>query len=117
MVVKERQLDRERIAGFIVVICLFVVIITMFCIRFLDVKILNIEYVDRGLYSVITDKGDINIEQNDILRIERTFTKASITGTTVEMDRIFTTKGFIYFTSLDPFYKTGQEIINSVDQA
>lgn len=115
VLVKNRQVDRERIAGALIIICLFVVIFTMVCIKSLDVKVQNIEYVDRGLYTVITKNGDINIDKNDILRIERTYTKASLTGVPVELDRIFTTKGFIYFTSLDPFYTTGCKLINSVD--
>jgi len=84
-------------------------------IRFLDVNVFNIELVDRGLYTVITDNGPINVSQDDILRIEQTYTKAAITGTPVELDRIYTIKGFIYISSLDPFYKTGHQLINSVD--
>jgi len=75
----------------------------------------NVELVDGGLYTIITDYGPVNVTQDDILRIERTYTKAAITGIPVELDRIFTTKGFIYISSLDPFYKTGHQLINSVD--
>jgi hypothetical protein len=84
-------------------------------IRLLDVKVSNIELVDQGLYTVITDNGPINVSQDDILRIERTYTKAAITGTPVELARIYTSKGFVYLSSLDPYYKTGLELINSVD--
>lgn len=115
MVIRERLVDRESITGAIIFICIFVILISVMSIRFLDVKVSNIELVDRGLYTVITDKGPINVSQDDILRIERSYTKVAITGTPVELDRIYTTKGFIYISSLDPFYKTGKQLINSVD--
>lgn len=115
MVIKERKLDRERISGAIVLISIAVILLSIVSIRFLDVKVSNIELVDRGLYTVITDKGPINVNQDDILRIERSYTKAAITGAPVELDRIYTTKGFIYISSLDPFYETGRKLINSVD--
>lgn len=115
MVIRERQVDRECITGAIILICIFVIILSVVSIRFLDVDVSNIELVDRGLYTVVTDNGPINVSQDDILRIERTYTKAAITGTPVELDRIYTIKGFIYISSLDPFYKTGHQLINSVD--
>ena len=115
MVIRERQVDRECITGAIILICIFVIILSVVSIRFLDVSVSNIELVDRGLYTVITDNGSINVSQDDILRIERTYTKVAITGTPVELDRIYTIKGFIYISSLDPFYKTGHQLINSVD--
>lgn len=115
MVIRERQVDRECITGAIIFISIFVIILSVVSIRFLDVKVSNIELVDRGLYTVITDNGPINVSQDDILRIERTYTKVAITGTPVELDRIYTIKGFIFISSLDPFYKTGHQLINSVD--
>ena len=115
MVIKRRQMDRERIAGALIFISIFIILMSMICIRFLDVKVTNIELVDNDLYTIVTGKGPVNISNNDILRIERTYAKAAITGTPVEMDRIFTTKGFIYFSTLDPFYKIGHQLINSVD--
>ncbi len=115
MVIRDRQVDRECITGAIIIICIFVLILSVVSMRLLDVKVTNIELVDRGLYTVITDKGPINISQDDILRIERTYPKVAITGTSVEQDRIYTTKGFIYITGLDPFYATGRKMINSVD--
>ena len=115
MVIRETQVDREFISGAIILISILVIILTVMSIRFLDVKVSNIELVDRGLYTVITDNGPINVSQDDILRIERTFTKVAITGTPVELDRIYTIKGFIYISSLDPFYKTGKQLMNSVD--
>lgn len=99
----------------IILISLFVVFVTIIGIRFLDVKISNIELVDRGLYTIITDRGPVNVGPEDILRIERTYTKAAITGAPVELDKIYTTKGFIYLSSLDAFYETGHQLINSVD--
>lgn len=115
MIIKEIQVDRERIAGAIIIISLFVILLSMVSMRFLDVKVTNIELIDRGLYTIITDYGPVNITGDDILRIERTYTKANITGTPVELDRIYTTKGFIYISSLDPFYTIGHQLINSVD--
>lgn len=115
MVIRERQVDREIITGAIIFICIFVIILSIVSIRFLDVKVSNIELVDRGLYTVITDNGPINVRQDDVLRIERTFPKAAITGAVIEQDRIYTTKGFIFITDLDPFYKTGRKLIDSLD--
>jgi len=112
---KRGRIDRERISGVIIFISLFAILFSMAGVRFLDVKVTNIELIDRGLYSIITDKGPVNIEQDDILRIERTYTKSAITGSPVELDKIYTTKGFIYISSLDPFYKMGKQLINSVD--
>ena len=109
------QIDRERISGIIIFISLFVILFSTAGVRFLDVKVKNIELIDRGLYSIITDNGPVNIGQDDILRIERTYTKAAITGAPVELDKIYTTRGFIYISSLDPFYKMGNQLINSVD--
>jgi len=115
MVIRGRQVDRECIMGAIIFICIVVITLSVLSIRFLDVKVTNIEFVDRGLYTIITDNGPTNISQDDILRIERTYTQVAITGTPVEQDRIYTSKGFIYISSLDPFYKTGLQLINSVD--
>jgi len=115
LVIREKQIDRESIMGAIIFICIVVIVLSVASIRFLDVKVSNIELVDRGLYTVITDKGPINVSQDDILRIERTYTKAAITGTPVELDRIYTIKGFIYISSTDPFYEAGHQLINSVD--
>jgi hypothetical protein len=115
LVIKDRQLDRECISGAIILVCIILVILSVVTIRLLDVRILNIELVDRGLFTVITDKGPINVSQDEILRIERTYPKAAITGEIIEQDRIYTTKGFIFLTSLDPFYSTGRNMINSVD--
>jgi hypothetical protein len=112
---KERQIDRERMAGVVILISLLVIFLSMVGIRFLDVKVSNIELVDGDLYSIITEQGPVNIDKTEILRIEKTYTKASITGIPVELDKIYTTKGFIYVSSLDPFYKMSQQIIHSVD--
>ena len=115
MVIRDKQVDRECIMGAIILICIFVIILSVLSMQLLDVKVTNIELVDRGLYTVVTDKGPVNVSEDDILRIERTYPKVAITGTIVEQDRIYTTKGFIYITGLDPFYNTGRKMINSVD--
>lgn len=115
MVIKGSLIERERIAGAVIFLSLFVILLSMLGIRFLDVKVSNIKLVDRGLYTVVTDYGPVNVGQDDILRIERTYTKSAITGTPVELDKVFTTKGFIYFSSLDPFFNVGHQLINSVD--
>ena len=115
MLIQGRKIDRERIAGAVILICLCIILKSMIIMWLLDVKVTNIELVDRGLYTIITDKGPINVGKEDILRIERTFTKAAITGTSVELDKIYTNKGFIYISSLDPFYKNGKQLMNSVD--
>ncbi|GAB6151692.1 hypothetical protein JCM17380_04420 [Desulfosporosinus burensis] len=115
MLVGVRRIDRERIAGATILISLFIILLSMIGILLADAKVSNIELVDRGLYTIITNNGPINVSQEDILRIEKTYTKAAITGTAVELDKIYTTKGFIYISSLDPFYETGNQLINSVD--
>ncbi|WP_042338602.1 hypothetical protein [Desulfosporosinus youngiae] len=115
MLFKRSQIDRERIAGVVIFLSLFLILISMVGVRLLDVKVINIELIDRGLYSIITNKGPVNVGKDDILRIERTYTKAAITGAPVELYKVYTTKGFIYMSSLDPFSKTGKQLINSVD--
>lgn len=115
VLLKRGQIDRERISGIIIILSVFLILMTMAGIRFLSVKVTNIELIDRDLYSVITNNGPVNIGKEDILRIERTYSKATMTGTQVELDKIYTTKGFIYFSSLDPFYSIGHQLINSVD--
>ncbi|MBC2725380.1 hypothetical protein [Desulfosporosinus sp.] len=115
MLFKQGQIDRERITGAIIIISLVVILMSMLGVRLLKVHVTNIELIDRHLYSIITDNGPVNIGQEDILRIERTYTKAAITGSPVELDKIYTTKGFIYISSIDPFYEMGSQLINSVD--
>ncbi len=115
MLFKQVQVDRERTAGVIIVISLFVILISAIGVRLLDVKVTNIEFIDRGLYSIITDDGPVNIRKDDVLRIERTYTKVALTGTPVELHKIYTTKGFIYISSLDPFYIIGNQLIETLD--
>lgn len=106
---------REQVAGMIIIISLLLLGVTILGVHILDVKVQNVELVDQGLYTIITDKGTTNIVPDDVLRIERTYTKAAITGVPVELDKIYTKKGFIYVSSLDPFAKTAHQLINSVD--
>ena len=115
MVTKRGLIERERIAGAVIFVSLFVILLSMVGIRFLDVRVSNIELIGSGLYTITTDYGPINVSQDDIIRIERTYPKAAITGAVVEQDKVFTTKGFIFISKLDPFFKTGQQLINSVD--
>lgn len=115
LIEERKPVGRERIKGTIIFACLLVLIFTIVGIHFLDVNITNIELVDQGLYNVVTSKGSVTISPSNIIRIERTFTKAAITGVPVELDKIYTDKGFIYFSSLNPFAKAGQAIANSVD--
>lgn len=113
MIIREIQVHRERITGVVIFISLFVILLSMVAIRMLDVKVLNIELVDGDLYTVVTGYGPVNVSKDDVLRIERTYTNAAITGTAIEQDRIYTTKGFLSFSSLDPFYKTGSKFMDS----
>jgi len=115
LVIRGRRIDRECISGAVIFICIVVIILSVVSIRLLDVKVSNIELVDRSLYTVVTENGPINVSPDDVLRIERTYSKAAITGAPVELDRIYTIKGFIYISSLDSFYKTGRQLINSID--
>ncbi|MHB1651980.1 MAG: hypothetical protein ACYCVD_05800 [Desulfitobacteriaceae bacterium] len=112
---QKRQLSREQVTGTIILACLMILILTVGVVNLLDVKVLNIEQVDHGLYTVITSKGLINVLPEDILRIERTYVKATVTGRPVELDKIYTNKGFIYISSLDSFAYLGKQLINSVD--
>ena len=110
-----KPMGQEKITGNIILICLLILGSTMIGIHFLDVKITNMELVDRKLYTIVTTKGPVNIAPSNIIRIERTYSKTAITGALVETDKIYTDKGFIYVSSLDTFAKTGREIANSVD--
>ncbi|HVJ48610.1 hypothetical protein [Desulfitobacterium sp.] len=112
---QEKSFYREHFAGLIIFCCLALIILSMIGIQVLDVKVINVEGVDRGLYTVITQKGPVNVEPNDVLRIERTYTKAAITGTSVELDKIYTTKGFIYASSIDSYHENISQLMNSVD--
>lgn len=112
---KHTLASREAVAGATIFICLGLLLITMLAVRLLDVKIKNIEPVDHGLFTVITDVGSVNVVPQDILRIERTYTKAAVTGKPVELDKIYTEKGFIYVSSLDPFAGVARQLIDSVD--
>lgn len=112
---QQKPLFREHIAGLIISCCLALVIFSMMGVRFLDVRVINVEVVDNGLYTVITRNGPVNVGPNDILRIERTYTKAAITGKPIELDKIYTTKGFIYASSTDSYNGNTRKLMNSVD--
>lgn len=111
----KKTLGREQIAALIIYCCIALTLVSLLSVRALEVKVINVEAVDRGLYTVITQTGAVNVDSNDVLRIERTFSKAAVTGTSVEIDKIFTTKGFIYSLSTDPYYENTRQLINSVD--
>ena len=110
-----KSLGRERLSGITIILSLILVIFTLFAVNLLDVKVVNMELVDRGLYTIVTEKGNVNIHPDDILRIERTYTKAPLTGALIELDKIYTNKGFIYLSSADSFAQVGRELMNSVD--
>jgi hypothetical protein len=112
---QQKTLCREHIAGLIISCCLALVILSMIGVRVLDVRVINVEVVDNGLYTVITQNGPINVGPNDVIRIERTYTKATITGAPVELDKIYTTKGFIYASSADSYDGNTRQLMNSVD--
>lgn len=111
----KKPLGREQIAAIIIYCCIALTVISLLSVRALEVKVINVEAVDRGLYTVVTQTGAANVDSNDVLRIERTFSKAAVTGAPVEIDKIFTTKGFIYSLSTDPYYVNTRQLINSVD--
>lgn len=110
-----KRLGREQISGMLIITCLGILLTTVMIIHFLDVKVVNIDQVDKGLYTIVTDQGPVNITPAEILRIERTYAKTALTGQPVELDRIYTDKGFIYVSSLDSFASLAQEMINKVD--
>lgn len=110
-----RRIGREQLSGIVIIFSLLVVIFSVIGVNLVDVKVLNMELVDRGLYTVVTEKGNVNINPDDILRIERTYTKAPLTGVPIEIDKIYTNKGFIYLSSTDSYAETGKKLINSVD--
>lgn len=117
MLLKKGPIDRELVSGAIIFICLFGILLSMAGIKFFDVKVTNIELIDRGLYSVITENGPVNIAENDIMRIETTYAKTAITGSPVEFYKIYTTKGFVYTSSTDPYFSITKQLVNSVDFA
>ena len=110
-----KPVGREKIKGTIIYACLLVLISTIIGIHFLDVNVTDIEIADQGTYKIVTAKGTVSVSPSNILRIERTYTKAAITGIPVELDKIYTDKGFIYFTSLNSYAEAGQAMANSVD--
>lgn len=109
------SIERERLSGMAIVLSLILVIFTLIGVNWVDVKVVNMELVDRGLYTIMTEKGNVNIQPDNILRIERTYTKAPLTGAPVELDKIYTDKGFIYLSSADSYAEIGRELMNSVD--
>ncbi|AHF06913.1 hypothetical protein [Desulfitobacterium metallireducens] len=111
----QKPYGREQIAALIIYCCIALTLFSVIGVRALEVQAINIEAVDRALYTVITQKGPVNVESNDVLRIERTYTKAAVTGAPVEIDKIYTTKGFIYSSSTDYYYENTRQLINSVD--
>lgn len=115
MFLKVKEISREKIAAVIILASLAILVLTMLSIRLLDIKVTNMELGHDGLYIVDTNKGTMYVSPNDILRIERTYTKSAITGVAVELDKIYTNKGFIYLSSLDPFADVGRQMMNSVD--
>jgi len=109
------SIERERLSGITIVLSLILVIFTLISVNWVDVKVVNMELVDSGLYTIVTEKGNVNIQPENILRIERTYTKASLTGAPIELDKIYTDKGFIYLSSTDSYAEIGRELMNSVD--
>ncbi|MHB1405194.1 MAG: hypothetical protein ACYCV0_06350 [Desulfitobacteriaceae bacterium] len=115
MITLNKGIRLELLAGRVIYFCLGLLAISVLGLRLIDVEVKNIELVDRGLYTVITEKGPVNVGPEDVLRIERTYTKAAVTGSPVELDKIYTKQGFIYTSSSDPLFKNAQILINSVD--
>ncbi|MEA5025731.1 MAG: hypothetical protein AAGU75_19085 [Bacillota bacterium] len=113
--VQDNKLGRERLSSLIIIFCLFLTVLTSIGVNYLDVKVLNIELIDRELYTVITEKGNVNIHPDNVLRIERTYTKEAFTGEPVELDKIYTDKGFVYLSSQAPYAELGQKLMNTVD--
>ncbi|CAA7601863.1 Hypothetical protein DEACI_2533 [Acididesulfobacillus acetoxydans] len=111
----KKRLVREQIAADVIIFCLGTLLVSVLAIRFLDVKIVNIKEADRNLYTIVTERGSINVVPAEILRIEQTFTKTALTGHPVELDKIYTDKGFIYVSSQDSFAPLGRKLINRVD--
>jgi len=112
---QDHKLGRERLSSLVILFCLTLTILTSIGVNYLDVKVLNIELIDRELYSIITEKGNVNIHPDDILRIERTYTKEAFTGEPVELDKIYTDKGFVFLSSQARYAESGKKLMNSVD--
>lgn len=115
MITLKRGPSLEILMGRIIYLCLGLLAVSVLGLKLMDTDVSNIELVDRGLYTVITEKGPVNIDIADVLRIERTFTKAAVTGNPVELDKIYTKHGFIYTSSTDTFSQKAHELINSLD--
>ncbi|SHN84324.1 hypothetical protein [Desulfitobacterium chlororespirans] len=113
--VQDNKLGRERLSSLIIIFCLFLTVLTSIGVNYLDVKVLNIELIDRELYTVITEKGNVNIHPDNVLRIERTYTKEAFTGEPVELDKIYTDKGFVYLSSQAPYAELGKKLMDTVD--
>lgn len=113
--VQDNKLGRERLSSLIIIFCLFLTVLTSIGVNYLDVKVLNIELIDRELYTIITEKGNVNIHPDNVLRIERTYTKEAFTGEPVELDKIYTDKGFVYLSSQAPYAELGKKLMDTVD--
>lgn len=112
---QQTTFGREKLSTLVIILSLIITIITSVGVNLLDVKINNIELIDGQLYTIITDKGNVNIIPDDILRIERSYTKEPITGESLELGKIYTSKGFIYLSSKDTYASIGQKLMKSVD--
>ncbi|KLU58931.1 hypothetical protein CEB3_c49500 [Peptococcaceae bacterium CEB3] len=111
----KKRLVREQIAADVIIFCLGTLLVSVLAIRLLDVGIVSIKEVDSNLYTIVTERGQINVAPAEILRIEQTFTKTALTGHPVELDKIYTDKGFIYVSSQDSFAALGRKLVNRVD--
>lgn len=107
--------NREKVAGLTVLACISIIILTVVGLALLDVKIYNIEVVDRDLYVIVTDNGNVNISPDDILRFERSYSHTSGVKNQIEINKIYTNVGFIYLSSIDAFFSKGQQMSSIIN--
>jgi len=114
VIVLQFKLEKEKLAGNVILGCLVLLVITAALNYLLQVKVINIEYVDRNLYTVITTKGAINLLPDDILRIESSVHKTALFRKANELNRIYTNKGFLVISTFDNYSVTGRKLINEI---
>ncbi|MDR3288598.1 MAG: hypothetical protein LBT22_04135 [Peptococcaceae bacterium] len=108
-------MEREQICGVGMIAGIVLLALCVLGIRCLNVEVKDIQVMDNGVYAVTTEKATLDILAQDVLRIERTYSKAALTGELIELEKIYTSKGFIYLSSSDPFAASGKRLIAAVD--
>ncbi|MDR3270822.1 MAG: hypothetical protein LBT32_04850 [Peptococcaceae bacterium] len=108
--------EREQICARAIVVSIICLLVCVLGVRGMTVDVLDMYFINESsAYVVVTEKETVRIKSTDVLRIERSYAKTVFTGNPIEMDKIYTQKGFIYLSSADTFAETGRQLIDAVD--